>query len=212
MSSPEDITLLLRSIEEGNEGAIDELFPLVYDELRGLASKHFRHQPAEHTLQPTALIHEAYIRMVRTDELAVRDRAHFFALASRVMRQLLVDHCRRRRSSKRGGSWLQVSLDRQSAPTADSDHALEVLALDEALSELAALDERKSRVVELRYFGGLNTNEVATALGVSTRTVDSDWAMARAWLRRRIEGSDGGEGSSGSAAPETGSPDGGGGD
>ena len=184
---PEEITILLRQIGDGDERAVDALFGLVYSELRGLAQHHFRDQPAQHTLQPTALIHEAYLRMVRADDLRVEDRAHFFALASRVMRQLLVDHCRRRRSQKRGGDWGQVSLQGIAGDHRD-DPTLEVIALDEALTQLAALDERKAKVVELRYFGGLANEEIATSLDVSTRTVESDWAFARAWLRREIGG------------------------
>lgn len=188
MSSPEEITVLLRQVSAGDARAVDQLFGLVYDELRGLASHHFKNQPAKHTLQPTALIHEAYIRMVRSDDLELKDRAHFFALASRVMRQLLVDHCRKRRASKRGGEWGQVSLEFAADQGKDADHALDVLALDEALEKLSELDPRKGRVVELRYFGGLSNPEVADALEVSIRTVESDWAMARAWLKREIEG------------------------
>ena len=185
---PEEITILLRQIGDGDERAIDELFRLVYTELRGLAQHHFNDQPARHTLQPTALIHEAYLRMVRADDLQVEDRSHFFALASRVMRQLLVDHCRRRRSQKRGGDWGQITLEGIAGDSRDL--ALEVIALDEALSHLTSLDERKAKVVELRYFGGLSNEEIATSLEVSTRTVESDWAFARAWLKRELSGSD----------------------
>jgi RNA polymerase sigma factor (TIGR02999 family) len=181
-----DITLLLRQVGDGHPGAVDALFTLVYEQLRALAGDQVRDLPGNHTLQPTALIHEAYLRMVRAEELEVRDRAHFFALAARVMRQLLVDHCRQRRARKRGGGRARVELSELEGPA--EMHLDAVLDLDAALAGLAALDERKSRVVELRYFGGLSVMEVAEALDVSPRTVEADWTMARAWLKRELEG------------------------
>ena len=184
--NPEEVTVLLRQVGAGSDGAIEELFALVYDELRRIAGKHFQNQPTNHTLQPTALIHEAYLRLIEASSVETRDRSHFFALASRVMRQLLVDHCRRRTAAKRGGDWGRVTLDGVGGE--DATDALEVLDLDEALERLRELDERKSRVVELRFFGGLEMAEVATVLDVSTRTAESDWAFARAWLRKEIAG------------------------
>ena len=180
-----DVTLLLRRVGAGESEAIDRLFSVVYDELRALAGRQFRALPANHTLQPTALIHEAYLRLVRTDELELKDRAHFFALSSRVMRQLLVDHCRRRRAAKRGGGRVPMGLEDVAGP--DQGTELPILELDEALQRLGALDERKSRVVELRFFGGLSVPEVAEVLEVSVRTVEADWTMARAWLKRELE-------------------------
>ena len=190
--SPEDVSLLLREAKEGREGAIEKAFALMYDELRGIAAAHFRNQPGGHTLQSTALIHEAYLRMVGADSLDVDGRAHFAALASRVMRQILVDHCRKRVTAKRGGDWVQITLDGAKAP--EETHTLGVLDLDDALQKLAELDPRKSQVVELRFFGGLNVQEVARILGIAGRTVEADWAMARAWLKKELEGtSRGGE-------------------
>lgn len=183
---PAEVTLLLRAVGDRRPGAIDRLFPLVYDELRGIAGAQFRDRPQNLTLQPTALIHEAYLKLVGAEDVAIRDRAHFFALASRVMRQILVDHCRKRLAAKRGGSWVQVSLG--GVPGAEEGYALEVMDLDGALERLAALDERKARVVELRFFGGLEVREAAEVIGVSHRTVENDWAFARAWLKRQLSG------------------------
>jgi RNA polymerase sigma factor (TIGR02999 family) len=167
-------------MEDANE-AKGQLFAQVYDELRVIANAHFRDQPAGHTLQPTVLIHEAFLRMA---DAPVKDRAHFFALASKVMRQLLVDHCRRGRALKRGGGWAQVTLG--ATPTPEQGDLLGVLDLDAALNRLADLDARKARIVELKFFGGLETSEIAALLDVSARTIEADWAMARAWLKKDL--------------------------
>lgn len=176
-------TLLSRSMT-GDHEARDELFGLVYKELKAVARKLFRTQRAGHTLQPTALVHEAYARLVDADKIAARDREHFLAIASRAMRQILVDHARARATDKRGGGWERVSLD-GSMQIADSWIA-DAVDLDAALAELERIDERKARVVELRFFGGMNVDEVASVLGVSRSTVEGDWRFARAWLSNEL--------------------------
>jgi RNA polymerase sigma factor (TIGR02999 family) len=158
--------------------------PVVYDELRRVARRNLRREPAGHILQTTALVHEAYVRLVDVDRLTLKNRTHFFAVAARLMRQILVDHARRQRADKRGGGATMVNLDEVSpaAPTSSVD----VLALDHALEALSALDTRQCRIVELRFFGGLTIDEVAEALDISTPTVEREWALAKAWLFRRL--------------------------
>jgi RNA polymerase sigma-70 factor (ECF subfamily) len=187
MSEPSahTVTLLLRRCSAGDPAALGEILPLVYDELLRLARLHMRNERAEHTLQPTALVHEAYVRLVDA-ELDLEDRRHFYAVASRAMRRILVDHARSRRSLKRGGGAARESLSEGiAAPAPASD----VVELDEALTRLAVLDERKARTVELHYFGGLSHDEIARLTGVSLATVDRDLRFARAWLGARL-GSD----------------------
>ena len=178
-----DITALLRAWRLGDQRAFDRLMPLVYDELRRRARHYLRAERRNHTLQPTALVHEVYARLVGADKVDWNDRAHFFALAARQMRQVLVDSARARRYQKRGGGVIQVTFDEAMAV---ADRALDVVALDDALEALAFQDARKARVVELRYFGGLTNEEIASALGVSTDTVTRDWQMAKLWLRRAL--------------------------
>lgn len=188
MSSPprEQVRELLSRIDEAAAAPAD-LLPLVYDELRRLARAYLRHERADCSLQATGLVHEAYLRLVDQQRVAWRGRQHFFAVGAQMMRRLLIDHARRKGSVKRGGDWLRVSfegreiLDRPCEP-------LEVLALDRALRQLAALDPRAVQVVELRFFAGLDVEEVAAMLGVSRRTVEGDWTHARAWLRRALAG------------------------
>jgi RNA polymerase sigma factor (TIGR02999 family) len=157
--------------------------PLVYDELRALAESYLQRERPNHTLQATALVHEAYMRLIKQEDVDWRNRAHFFAVAAQAIRRILVDHARGHQSAKRGGDRKRVHLDQGLAlPEPD----LDLLALDEALEELARLHERQSRIVELRFFGGLSLKEVAEYLGLSSRTVDSDWHMARAWLRGKL--------------------------
>ncbi len=170
----------------GDSVAVDRLFPLVYEELRQRAAGLLRHERAGHTLQPTALAHEAYLRLVGRREHAWQDRAHFLAVAARAMRAILVDHARRRNAQKRGGGEAPVTLEanvgaEREAPVAFDD-------LDRALHDLARLDERQARVVELRYFGGMSIEETAEVLRVSPMTVKRDWATARAWLYRELSG------------------------
>jgi len=167
----------------GDEQALKDLLPLIYEELRQVARRHLRREQPGHSLQTTALIHEAYLRLAGGAAKGVQDRNHFVALASRMMRQVLVDHARSRLAAKRDGG-LRVSLSEASDVTDQS--AIDVLGVDEALSRLAALDEQQAQVVELRYFGGLSILETAAALRVSEATVKRDWTTARAWLRREM--------------------------
>ena len=179
-----DVTLMLKEWSDGNAEVLDNLMPLVYDELRRQASRFLRKERANHTLQTTALINEAYLKLLNQRGVEWQNRAHFFATASQIMRRVLVDAARARQSAKRGAGARTVSIDsvQLSAPDADVD----VIALEEALDELAAIDPRPSQVVELRFFGGFSVEETAEALNVSIRTVINDWNTARAWLRRRL--------------------------
>jgi RNA polymerase sigma-70 factor, ECF subfamily len=181
-----EITLLLNQLSGGDRGAFDRLFSLVYDELRRLASHYMRHERGDHTLQTTALVNEAYVRLVNRDQAGWKTRLHFFAVASTVMRHVLVDHARARNSARRGGGVPHVSLD--GAAVITEERADEILAIDRALGELAALDQRQAQVVELRYFGGLTLAEAADFLNTSPDTVSRDWNSAKAFLYRRIGG------------------------
>ena len=183
-SQPDEITRILASAGAGDRRAVERLFPLVYHELRALAGDLFRNQNAAHTLQPTALVHDAYIRMVGARTGTWKDRAHFFAVAAQAMRQALIDHARRKQAEKRGGGWDRVTLD--AAVAVDGHRTLDVLALEDVLARLAELDERKAKVVEMRFYGGLTNEEVAEVLEVSRTTVADDWEVARAWLRREL--------------------------
>lgn len=178
-----EVTVLLRRLKAGESGAAEELFALLYSELRAIAGSLFRSQRQDHTLQATAVLHEAYLKMVRGGEYA--DRTHFLSVAARAMRQVLVNHARDRAAQKRGGgAGARVTLAGiAESPASD---ALDVLAVHEALEELQRLDERQARIAELRFFGGLTTEEAAEALGVSPRTVELDWRMAKDWLARRL--------------------------
>jgi RNA polymerase sigma factor (TIGR02999 family) len=178
------VTVLLRAAEGGDRQALDALLPLVYDELRRLAASRLREERAWHTLQPTALVHEAWMHLVDAKEVEWKGRAHFLAVAARAMRRILVDHARRRGARKRGGDADRVSLD--GAATFGRPQ-LDLLALDEALEALAAHDERKGRVVELRFFSGLEMEEIASVLGFSQTTIEDDWYLARAWLNKRLK-------------------------
>lgn len=179
-------TQILRKAGGGDHDALDELFPLVFDQLRQLAAASFRRQPRGHTLQPTALVHEAYLRLVDTEGLRWNDRVHFLAIAARAMHQALVDYARYRGAQKRGAGWRRVTLGGGLAGGAEH-RGVDVLSLEEALSELGRLHERQARVVELRFFGGLTFAEAAVVLGVSAKTVEGDWYGARAWLRSKLD-------------------------
>jgi RNA polymerase sigma factor (TIGR02999 family) len=185
MPSSEGITELLIDWGQGDQAALDRLMPLVYDELRRLANNYLRREPAGHTLQPTALVNEAYLKLVgqRTNW---QNRAHFFAISAKLMRRILVDHARQRQAAKRGGSE-QQRLSITSAETIVKQPAVDLLALNEALDELAKMDQQQSRIVELKFFAGLSIEETAEVLGISHATVERDWKMARAWLRRQLE-------------------------
>jgi RNA polymerase sigma factor (TIGR02999 family) len=180
-----EVTGLLLSWRQGDAAALDRLVPLVYDELRRVARRHLQREPPGHALQATALVHEVYLRLVDVDRMTLESRTHFLAVSARLMRQILVDHARRTRADKRGGGVTVISLD-DVAPAAAQPSTVDVLALDEALDALSSFDARQCRVVELRFFAGLNIPEAADALGVSPATVEREWAMAKAWLHRRL--------------------------
>ena len=179
-----DVTDLLLSWRQGDAAALDRLVPLVYDELRRVARRRLRGESPGHALQATALVHEVYLRLVDVDRMTLTSRAHFFGVAATLMRQILVDHARRQRADKRGGSVTVVSLD-EAFPAAVTS-SVDVLALDQALDALSAIDSRQCRVVELRFFAGLTIDEAAAALGISSVTVEREWALAKAWLFRRL--------------------------
>jgi len=181
---PHEITQLLAEWSDGNQSALDELYPLVYDELHRLARRYMSRERKGHTLQTTALINEAYVRIVDQKNVHWANRSHFFAISAQIMRRILIDHARRHGYAKRGGGAQQVSLDEAAVVT--SGIGSELLRLDEALKILADMDPRRSQVVELRYFGGLNNEEIAGVLHVSENTVTRDWNMARAWLHQQL--------------------------
>ena len=184
--SPQDVTGLLRRWNEGDPGALEILMPLVYGELRRLAGHYLHVERPDHTLQPTALVHEAYLRLVDQNRVAWQNRAHFFGIAAQMMRRILVDHGRRRKAAKRDGATLRVGQAIEDS-VGRPDRDPELLALDEALTELERLDPRQARVVELRFFGGLSVEETAEVTGLSPATVKREWRTARAWLRREFD-------------------------
>jgi len=181
-----EITELLEQWTGGNQSALDRLYPLVYEELRRLARSYMKREPKGHTLQTTALINEAYVRLVDQHNVHWQNRSHFFAISAQIMRRILVDHARRYLQAKRGGGALRVSLDE--VMIVASERSEEVLMLDEALGNLARLDPRRCQVVELRYFAGLNNEEIASVLQISENTVMRDWNLARAWLYQQLGG------------------------
>ena len=185
METPKDVTQLLQAWDGGDNSVADRLMPLVYDELRSIAEGRLRGERAGHTLQATALVNEAYIRMVGSD-IQVQGRSHFFALAARVMRRVLVDHARARDAAKRGGGASRVSLTEAGLVAPQDDPG--VLAVHEALTALERQDERKARVTEMLIFAGMTYDEVAEALGISAATVDRDFRFSKAWLSARLEG------------------------
>lgn len=180
------ITQLLLAWNEGDEQALNQLMPLVHNELHLLAHRHMAGERAGHPLQTTALVNEAYLRLVDSSRVRWQNRAHFFAVSAQLMRRILVDAARARRKLKRGGDAIHLSLD-EALSLSSAQPEADVLALDEALTTLAAFDERKSRVVELRFFGGLTVEETAEVLKVSAMTVMRDWGLAKAWLLRELE-------------------------
>jgi RNA polymerase sigma factor (TIGR02999 family) len=185
--APGPVTALLARVNAGDQAAFDRLFPLVYGQLRMAADRALRAERREHTLQPTALVHEVYLKLIGSVPLPSQDRAQFFGIAARAMRQILVDHARRRSSHKRGGSvHIEPLSGTEAAP--ETLQAEELIALNDALDRLSGLSPRLRTVVELRFFGGLDENEIAAALDVTTRTVQRDWARARAWLYREVYG------------------------
>ena len=186
MHSPEGITQLLIDWGKGDQAALERLMPLVYSELRRLAGNYLRRERAEHTLQPTALVNEAYLKLVDQRNARWQNRAHFFGIAAQLMRRILVDHARQRQAVKRGGVD-QQRLSITSAEAVVKQPEIDLLALNEALDELAQMDPQQSRIVELKFFGGLSIEETAEVLGISHATVERDWKLARAWLRRQLE-------------------------
>ena len=182
--SGQEVTALLREWSAGDRGALERLMPLVYGELRQLAASHLRSERGDHTLQPTALVHEAYLRLVGQRSVSWANRAHFFGIAAQMMRRVLVDHARRRLAAKRSPGTLRIDLGEETA--AAPDRMPELLALDRALTELERLDPRQARVVELRFFAGLSVEETAEVAGVSSATVKREWRTARAFLRHEI--------------------------
>lgn len=183
---PPDVTEILERVRQGDKDAPARLMPLVYDELRRLADHYLRQERSDHTLQATALVHEAYLKLTDQTRVSWQNRAHFFGVAAQLMRRILVDHARQHLAAKRGGYQKKLSLDDAVGYMQRRD--IDLIALDDALNALAKLDERQSRIVELRFFGGLTIEETAEALGVSPATVKVDWSMAKAWLRREISG------------------------
>jgi RNA polymerase sigma-70 factor (ECF subfamily) len=185
-ANPTRVTGLLLKWGRGDEGALERLIPLVHRELHGIARRCMARERAGHSLQATVLVNEAYLRLVEAQDVKWQDRAHFLAVAARVMRRILVDHARARRAQKRGGPATRVTFDEALVVT--SEPRQDFVALDDALKELAAFDERKSRVIELRFFGGLSVEETALVLKVSPATVMGDWRLAKAWLQREMRG------------------------
>ena len=181
--SPKEVTRLLVDWGNGDQAALDELIPLVYDELRRLARRYMRREYQNHTLQTSALVNEAYLRLIDQNSVQWQNRAHFFGVSAQLMRRILVDHARSRSRAKRGGGAQIVSLVEQAVIPNEVE---EVIALDDALKNLAEMDPRKSQIVEMKFFGGLTTEEVAEVLKVTPRTVEREWRKARAWLNRAI--------------------------
>ena len=188
MSTPQshEVTQLLLAWNKGDQAALDKLIPLVHVELRRLARNYMRRERTGHTLQTTALINEAYLRLIDQKNVHWQNRAHFFGIAAQLMRRILVDHARTKKRAKRGGSDVRVSFSEATIKAKDQD--LDIVALDEALERLAKIDEQQSKIVELRFFSGLTVEETAEVLSISPATVKRDWSMAKAWLHRELTG------------------------
>ncbi|MDX2152695.1 MAG: sigma-70 family RNA polymerase sigma factor [Bryobacteraceae bacterium] len=182
---PSDVTQLLVDWSKGNHQALEQLMPLVYDELRRLADYYLRRERSDHTLQGTALVHEAYLRLVDQNRVQWQNRAHFFGVAAQMLRRILVDHARAHRTAKRGGGALTLALDEAIGTPEQKD--LDLVALDDALNGLAQLDAQQAKIVELRYFSGLTIEETAEVLDISPATVKRDWVVAKAWLFREVQ-------------------------
>jgi RNA polymerase sigma-70 factor (ECF subfamily) len=182
----DDPAKLLSRASEGDSKAVSQLRPLVYAELRRLAASYLRRERPGQTLQATALVHEAYVRLINEKSHNWQNRTHFLAIAALSMRQILVQRARARKATKRGGDPIRIELEDHLLPAATTDHEVDLVALDAALDRLAALDQRQAKIVELRYFGGLSVEEVAAALDISPATVKRDWTLARAWLKRAL--------------------------
>lgn len=185
MSESHEITRMLREWSDGNQQALEDLMPLVYDELHRQAARFLRRERPNHTLQTTALINEAYIKLIDQHDVNFNSRSHFYAIAANIMRRILVDHARAKNRDKRGGNAVPVQLEKETIAI-QSEQSVDLIALDEALNRLAEHDEQQARIVELRYFGGLTLEETAETMQLSRTTVATDWAMAKAWLYREL--------------------------
>lgn len=187
MAGADEFTRILSQLSTGDDAAVDRLLPLVYEPLRALARHQLQQERAEHTLQATALVHEVYLKLLGQTETKWLNRAHFFAVSAQAIRRILVDHARHKRRIKRGAGAVLFSLEEATLIAPEQDHRRwDLIALDEALTRLAEIDERRARVVEMRFFAGLQIDEIAAILGVTDRTVRSDWTFARAWLYREL--------------------------
>ena len=184
-SPPNEITGMLIEMTNGNQDAVNQILPHIYDELKRLASSYLRRERADHTLQPTALVHEAYMKLIDQKRVQWQNRAHFFGIAAQVMRRILMDHARKHQAGKRGGEAEKLQLEEEIL-VVSHDKSAELIALDDALQALAAIDEQKSKIVELRYFGGLSIEETAEVMGVSVPTINRQWRMAKAWLYSQL--------------------------
>jgi RNA polymerase sigma-70 factor, ECF subfamily len=184
---PDDITQMLIELTDGNHEVVDQILPRIYDELRRLAGSYLRRERSDHTLQPTALVHEAYMKLIDQRNVRWQNRAHFFGIAAQVMRRILMDHARKHLAEKRGGEAEKLPLEDEILVVSHGRSA-ELLALDEALERLGAMDPQKAKIVELRYFGGLSIEETAEVIGVSVPTINRQWRMAKAWLYSEISG------------------------
>jgi RNA polymerase sigma factor (TIGR02999 family) len=180
-----EITQILQELSEGKRDAVDQLIPLVYDELRRQAARYLRRERPDHTLQATAVVHEAYLKLIDQNDVKWESRTHFFAIAAQAMRRILVDHARTKYRDKRGGDALKVTFD-EALPVAAEEKSVDLIALDEVLTRLDAKDKQQVRIVELRYFAGLSLEETADALGISRATAARDWKVAKAWLHREL--------------------------
>ena len=187
-ADPSQITKMVNDLAGGNRPAAEQLFGLLYDAFRGLAARYLKAERAGHTLSPTALVHEVYLKLVDQSRVNWQGRTHFFAVGAQVMRRILVDHARGKGRVKRGGGRIRIQLDEGLALSPQRDE--DILAVDEALAKLAKVDPRQAAIVELRFFGGLSVAEVAEVLGLSKRTIEGEWTVARAWLRRELSGDD----------------------
>jgi RNA polymerase sigma-70 factor, ECF subfamily len=185
--SPHEITQMLLELTDGNQEVVNQILPHIYDELRRLASSYLRRERSNHTLQPTALVHEAYMKLIDQSRVKWQNRAHFFGIAAQVMRRILMDHARKHTAEKRGGEAELLPIEEEIL-IVSHDKSAELIALDDALQQLSEIDERKAKIVELRYFGGLSIEETAEVLGVSVPTINREWRMAKAWLYSEIAG------------------------
>jgi RNA polymerase sigma factor (TIGR02999 family) len=183
--APSEVTQMLIELTDGNQEVVNRILPHIYDELKRLASSYLRRERSDHTLQPTALVHEAYMKLIDQKRVRWQNRAHFFGIAAQVMRRILMDHARKHQAGKRGGEAEKLPIEEEIL-VVSHDRSAELVALDDALHTLAEMDEHKARIVELRYFGGLSIEETAEVMGVSVPTINRQWRMAKAWLYSQL--------------------------